>query len=437
MYQKNSQTIIDRSPEKMSDHASLFSDLNKSGIPYKGSRFYITAFLLLTLTFIGCESPGSVGEGLEPDGADVVTEQYSIDNLTSMEANTFSGKLQNSATGNVDDPVYGSFNAIALLKPSLSSAQTDTIQDDDTMTLRMIFNSDLYGDETSVADFEIYEIGELWRGNEIKYNEEVTVDYSSLVAEFQVADSDTVEVELSSEWVDKYRAYFNSDAANRDSLYSREFTGLAVVPSGDNNQVRFLRHTEVDEDNPDVTEFRVHPPEPVGDEEEEEEAVIGLLDWGSSVTLGNVPDNPDGIVLRNMDQILKTEFQLPVDELKSKNIVNASLVFNVDRSGESMSTIVRPEIETIRAHTFATTPSDLVSELFINAPRFGADLNKEEDLFKVDLTQYVLNQVYGDAEEGPLYFSVQTVNGLFYTVTLHGETAPDTLKPRLIITSVE
>ncbi len=440
MYLKNLQTITGRSPEKMSNSSDKY--LNSKEINSKGSRLSVAAFLLLIIPLIaGCESPGSVGEGLGPDGSSVTSDEYSVTDITPVEENFFSGRLSNSAVGYLEDPVYGTLNAVAVLKPVISTSAVDSLAAGDVMTLRMVFNSPVYGDSLSVSDYEIYELEEPWRGNELRYNESAPIDFSSKVAEFQVADEDTVEVELSSDWVEKYRTYFNSDAANRDSLYAREFTGLAIVAAETNSKIKFLRHTPADaEEDPAITEFRIYTTE--FDEEEEEDVEVmnslGLRDWGAYVVRSDEPDYDSGYVLHNIDRLMEVNLDLPLDELKSKNIVNASLVFSIDRMDEQMnSSIARPEVITIRAHTFSTPPADLISEIFISPPRFGADINEDEQLFKVDVTQYVLNAAYGDADEIPLYFSLQTINGILYSVKLHDNAAPQVRQPRLIITSVE
>jgi len=408
----------------------------------KGSRLSIAAFLLLIIPLIvGCESPGSVGEGLGPDGSSVTTDEYSMTDITPVEENFFSGRLSNSAMGYIEDPVYGTLNAVAVLKPVISISAVDTLVEGDTMTLRMVFNSSIYGDEQSVSDYEIFELSEQWRGNELKYNEAAPIDFSSKVAEFQVADEDTVEVELSAEWMEKYSAYFNSNDANRDSLYTREFTGLAVVPAETNSRIRFLRHTPEDpEEDPSITEFRVYTTEFDEEEEQDVEVVnsLGLRDWGAYVVRSDEPAYNSGYVLHNVDRLMEVNLNLPNEDLQSKNIVNASLVFSIDRSDEqAFSSILRPDVETIRAHTFSTPPADLISEIFITPPRFGADINEDEELFKVDVTQYVLDTVYGDVNAASLYFSAQAVNGILYSIKLHDNAAPQDRQPRLIITSVE
>ncbi len=436
MYLKNLQTTTGRSPEKMSNSS------NTKFLNSKGSRLSIAAFLLLIIPLIvGCESPGSVGEGLGPDGSSVTTDEYSVTDITPVEENFFSGRLSNSAMGYIEDPLYGTVNAVAVLKPVISTSAVDTLVEGDRMTLRMVFNPSIYGDELSVSDYEIFELSEQWRGNELKYNEAAPVDFSSKVAEFQVADEDTVEVELSAEWVEKYSTYFNSNDANRDSLYTREFTGLAIVPAETNSRVRFLRHTPADlEEDPAITEFRVYTTEFDEEEEQDVEVVnsLALRDWGAYVVRSDEPEYDSGYVLHNVDRLIEVNLDLPTEELQSKNIVNASLIFSIDRSDEQLSSsIMRPDVESIRAHTFLTPPADLISEIFVSPPRFGADINEDEELFKVDVTQYVLDTTYGDVNAAPLYFSAQAVNGILYSIKLHDNAATQDRQPRLIITSVE
>ncbi|MFO7798493.1 hypothetical protein [Rhodohalobacter sp.] len=415
---------------------------NNKFLNSKGSRLSIAAFLLLIIPLIvGCESPGSVGEGLGPDGSSVTTDEYSVTDVSSVEENFFSGGLSYSAMGYIEDPVYGTLNAVAVLKPVISTSAVDTLVEGDTMTLRMVFNSSIYGDELSVSDYEIFELEDQWRGNELKYNEAAPVDFSSKVAEFQVADEDTVEVELSAEWVEKYSTYFNSDDANRDSLYTREFTGLAIVPAETNSRVKFLRHTPADEEeDPAITEFRIYSTEFDEEEDEDVEVVssLGLRDWGAYVVRSDEPDYDSGNVLHSIDRLMEVNLNLPFEDLQSKNIVNASLIFSIDRSDEQLnSSIVRPDVESIRAHTFSTPPADLISEIFATPARFGANINEDEEIFKVDVTQYILDTTYGDVNAAPLYFSAQSVNGILYSIKLHDNAAPQDRQPRLIITSVE
>ncbi|MCH8547756.1 MAG: DUF4270 domain-containing protein [Balneolaceae bacterium] len=448
--------ITGRSPEKRSDRPSTSEpDRNNLNIAIKGSRLPVAAFLLLAaLIFAGCESGGTVGDGLGPDPDEARTTTYDVESISTVEANTFSGRLQNSAMGAFQDPLYGNLNAVSLLKPAITRAVVDEIGEDDTMSLKLTFRTPIYGDAGSVSRFEIYEVGERWRGNQLRYNSEVAVDLSAKVGEFEVADEDSIEVPLDNEWVQKFREFFNSEEANRDSLYRREFTGLAIVPVDDDSKIRFLRHSQDDdEDAPGITRFLVNSPNGNGENGDENgngddngdengngssSQFLDLIDWGSTVVRSDEPDFDDGFVLHNSERILQVDVDLPIEELSSKNIVNAKLVFVRDTEREEMtSAISRPAVTSLRGHSFQRTPSDLVSELFVNPSRFGSSLDQDNQLFSIDITQYILNYVFGDIEEGPIFVSLQTTNGILFSSDFYGSQASENLRPRIIITTVE
>jgi hypothetical protein len=444
MYRKNLLTTTGKLPEKTNNFLLSVSLMNlKRKFALKGSRFPVAAFLLLfAVVWSGCESDGMVGEGLGPDPEEAQKVTVEPGELTSIEANTYSGRLQYSGLGEVDDPVYGNVRAVALLKPSISTTQLDTLREGDTMSLLLSFSSSVYGESGGASSFEVYEAESVWRGNELRYNREVDVDYNSFVGEFQVSDEDSIEVELSQEWVDRYREYHASGSSNRDSVYVNEFPGLAIVPAGNSSSVRFIRHVEEEDEEEEtvfgVTRFLVRSADN-GDEDENDEQItnLDLRDWGTSMIRSGEPEPQNSLVLHNTGQLLKIDPDLPIDELKGRNIVNAKLVFARNDEAEQASALQRPMPEMLRGHSFRDTPSDLVSELFINSPRFNGVYDEDEKLFTIDITQYVLNEVYGDQEEGAIYISLQSVSGIFYSAQLYDEDADDLRRPRIIITSVE
>jgi hypothetical protein len=453
MYLKNLLNITGRSPAKMIDlNASKALKRNKKELAYKGSRFSIAAFLLLTAIMVGgCDSSGSVGEGLGPDEDSVNKTVLNLESLETVSSNTFSGRLQRSPMGYFEDPLYGTINAVALLKPTISRAQVDTIREGDTMSLKMHFSTVSNGVEGGVSNFEIYEVGELWRGNQLRYNSEISVDFANKVGEFQLTDEDSIEVELSDDWVQKLRVIFDAPTAERDSLYRSEFTGLAIVPSETNQRIHYLRHSQEDEDDSSVTRFLVYsdPPDENGengdngDENGDDEGpvirTLGLLDWGSSVVRSNEPESTDGIVLHNSERVLRVEVNIPKEELNTRNIVNAKLIFGLRTDVELANPgIIRPPVESIRGHSFNPVPNDLTSELFINTPRFNASIDEDVNTFRLDVTQYVLNEVYGDGDEGSIFVSLQAINGFLYSAHLFDETAAEeAMRPRIVITSVD
>jgi hypothetical protein len=444
MYLKNLLNTTGRSPEIMTDQFKAKS-INGSGmkLTQKGSRFSIAAFLLLSVLVIaGCDSTGLVGEGLVPDDSDIKQSAVEPDTFETISANTFSGRLQNSAMGYFEDPLYGNLNAVTLLKPSISRAQIEDLQPGDTMTLLLSFSSVVYGDDLAGSEFEIFEAGEIWRGNELRYNNEISVDFSNKVGEFQVTNEDSLEVELSQAWVEKLRTFFDQPTGVRDTLFVNNFPGLAIVPSAGSQNIRFIRHSREEEGSPIETRFLVYTAvEENGNGDDEDEVVgrrLDLSDWGSSVIRTDEPESTDGMVMHSIDRILKIDFDLPVEELRNRNITNATLVLTLRKDNEELfPEINRPEIRSVRGHSFTVEPSDLPSEIFTAPSRFISTINEGENTFSFNLTQYVLNEVFGERGEGPIYITLQTVNGILYSSMFYDDNAIESRRPRIVITSFE
>lgn len=427
----------------------------------KGSRFFIAAFLLLAvLTASGCDSPGSVGEEIisGSDGVEAVT--YPVDNFTILEENTFSGRLPNTPLGFVEDPVYGTIKSTALLKPGLSRALVDTIRENDSVYLMLIFDERIYGNSSSVSKFTIYEANEIWRGNQLRYNQEVEVNFSRQIGEFELADEDSLLIELDDMWLQEYIEFFNSSSANRDSLYRNTTKGLAIVPSESNQKIRFLRH--LGEEGDAITTLLVESPEDPDDngngngdddddengngddedengddEDEESPRFIDLRDWGASFTRTVQTESNGELVLHNSERIMKFVPDLPVKELSSKNIVNAQLILSKDTSREEIyPSFTRPGTTQLRAHVFSEEPADLSGEIFTLDLDFAALIDEDEDTFKINITEFVLDEVFGDNKGKALYFTIQSVNGIIFTSRFYDHTGPENKKPRLVITSV-
>lgn len=449
MYLKNLLTITGRSPEKTSNlFVNFLTFKNKNeDFAYKGSRCSVAAFLLLSvvLTAAGCDSPAPVGSDLNPDEEDITTQSFSTGPITTIDASSYTGGLQNSSMGYVEDPAYGTLRATALLKPSISKNEEDSIGADDELILKLVFNEAIYGSESATSSFEIFEIDEAWRGNELKFGDEVAVDLSSKVAEFTVSDEDTVEVPLSSEWAQKYLDFYNAPSADRDSLYRRDFRGLAIVSSEANSKLHYLSHElDVDEDSDPSQPVTIPGTavsmivSPADESDEEDEMILSMRDWGTSITRTDEPDYSENYVLHASESVLKVQLEFPEDDLESNNIVSARLIFGADQTpAENYPSVVRPGVTSMRGFALSEEPSDLRSELFLNSARLPGSFEEDLNIFSVDITDYILNDIFGDGEQqGDIYISLQE-NGLMYTTQLFDENGPENMQPRLVITSVK
>lgn len=398
----------------------------------------ISAFMVLVLLvfFSGCDNEGIVGEGLNPPGERVVTTTYDIDDIEIIEDNGFSGRLANSAMGKVDDPEYGSIISSSLLKPSINVEDLDEIPEEYRVRLKIEVNPLKYGIEPSISEYNIYEIDQRWRGREIIYNSPVSYDDTNLLGTFQLSDESSLEVDLDQDWVNRYKEHFNSESTERDSLYRFEFPGLAIVPATQNQRIDFIRTTGSTTSN-DTTETRITR-FLVENAQDSLIADVPLLDHGTSMVRSNQPESNDLVLHNTMEHLMKVDLGISPEEFEGKEIVNAQLVFTINPEPENTAPggFVRPQPELIRAHFFGSEPLDLASEIFTRSANVGANLSEDEQQFKVNVTNYFVDKLFGQANRTPLYFSLQANNGLLYSTTLYGTNAQENVRPRLIVTTI-
>lgn len=452
MYLKNLQNTTGILPAMMNKSQTIhpLKSKNSSISKNKGSRLLITAFLLLSAALItlGCESSGSVGDGLVSDEDTIERLEFDVEDIEAMDIDAYTGRLQNSPLGFAEDPFFGDIQSYFLVKPSIDTTVVGSLGEDDELSLRLLFNEDdLYGDESSVSTFEIYEVDEVWRGNQLRHGQDININFSEKVGEFQLADEDSIVVPLSKEWTEKFAEFYNSEATDRDSVYVNNFGGLAIVPADGNSKIRFIRTIIEEEDDELIPSFLVNAPvgngndndndDEIGEEEEDELLEITMRDWGSVITRSNEPTVEDGFILHNKERILRVDFDLSEEELQSKNINNVRLILSVDRQYGTEVPLTRTMTENLRAHAFPTPPRDIMAEIFSREPNFTSVLDNTGEFFSLNVTQFVLNDVFGELESGSIYVSLGSIDGRFYSTKFFGNDGPENKKPRLIITSVQ
>lgn len=402
------------------------------------SPLAVLILLFVAVLFSGCDTSGSVGSEIITDDGSTNTITVDVDNITLLDTPTFSGRLPHTSIGFLNDPVYGTVQSTAVIKPVISRAQVDTLVEDDSMLLKLIFNPEVYGDENSESKFDIFTADEIWRGTQIRYGDEISVNNQNKVGEFVIdADQDTVLVELSDEWKEDFAVYFNSDSADRDSTYRQNFTGLAIVPSRSNQNIRFLKHS-ADEDEDEITSFLVRSTSVDEDDEEViEDEILDARDWASFFSRSNEPEAGNSFVVHNTNNVLRIKPDLPAESFSGKNIVNAQLfLYKNNAPDNSAPNITRPPLTQVRAHIFDEQPADLMAEIFTTNANFFSNNEEEEELFDINITQFVLDEVYGSQENRELYITIQAVNGILYS-THFFDSSDDTLNPKIVITTVE
>lgn len=445
MYRKNLQITTERLQEMINklNAFQLFPEpkINKT-LSNRGSRLMIAAFLLLTITFpfMGCESGGSVGSDIIPNNDGIDSQTVGFNEINRLNENDFSGRLTHTSLGYVDDPLYGTIESVALIKPVIiRSSDLESIQEDDRMQLRLEFRDEIFGNRSATSEFKIYEVGELWRGNQLRYNEQIDVDSATEVGEFQMQNEQVITVDLNEEWTRKFADFYNSESADRDSTYRNNFTGLAIVPSKNNQNLRFLR-TGSDPDDPELESTRFIVNSPVDDTEDDDDVVteLSLRDWGASYLRTDIPEQNSGFTLHSTETILELIPNISADQFSSRNISNATLVLTKNQNVEQLQPdFERLSPDIVQLHVFEEKPRDIIAEVFTRDPDFFKINEDDEDVFLVDITQYVLNRVYGESSDDKLYLTTQISNGLLYSTQFYDMNAPEELRPRIVITFIK
>lgn len=450
MYRKNLQITTERLQE-MINKLSAFQFFPEAKLiktlSNKGSRSMIAAFLLLTLTFpfMGCESGGTVGSDLIPTDDGIDSRTIGFNDINVYNENTFSGRLTNTALGYVDDPLYGTVESVALIKPAIIRTNLDSIRTDDKMQLRLEFRDEIFGNRSANSEFKVYEVGELWRGNQLRYNRPIEMGHSVEVGEFQVQADSVITVDLSEEWTRKFAEFYNSESAQRDSIYRNNFSGLAIVPTQNNQSLRFLK-TGSNPEQPDLalTRFIVNSPVEEDDSDDEdaegEDGVteLGLRDWGTSYLRTDIPEQNSGFTVHNTETILELIPNLSADQFSSRNISNATLVLTKNQNVEQLQPdFERLSPDLVQLYVFEEKPTDIMAEVFTRDPDFFRINEDDSNVFLVDVTQFVLNQVYGESTSDKLFLTTQLTNGLLYSTQFYDLSAPEELRPRIVITFIK
>lgn len=387
---------------------------------------YLLFMVLSCLTLFGCEDPGLVGSGFTDTGTDIKVDTIQISNMGSHSFSHFSGRLSHISSGRFNDPVFGDLEAIGLIKPGLSAADDDTMQADANMKLRFIINQDeIYGDGEAAADFDLVELDQIWRGKAWKINDVVQLSPNPPVASFSVGDQDTIDISLSSQWVEKYRDFFVDESANRDSLYRIEFPGLAVVPRNTAKIVPF---------NADSSLFIIENPD-------EDTLQLSPNDWAYSLNRTNSQQAPAGTFKMHStyENIINFDMQLNRDALGTVNISRVELVFyeNAELLANSLPPgASRPGFSS--AGLFIAEPEDVPLALDAGSAVVQGQYNEDDSSIRFNLTTFT-NSILLDELPAELkfYLTIQSNNGLIHSSLLYNNQAPISQKPKLIITSVQ
>lgn len=385
--------------------------------------------VLLCITFFATckDNEGPVGSGII-SVSDIKNDTLMVSNFSKLTFDGYSGKFDSTPIGSYNDQLFGNFEAIAYIKPSIRGVNTDTTirGGDYSMYLDLAFDSTFtYGDTLATTNFNIYKITESWRGNENRMSDQINYDDSKIIASFSRTNEDRIRIKLDDEWMYEYADVLDDTTGAQDSTYYYGFYGLAIAPENGSTKIsyplskssRFYLISETQEDT-------VH---------------ANLQDWDYALIRDNVNETPDRLTLINsLESLYNFKVKDLVADFSKQNLLNAELILyeDVDQLNNSLPDgHVRTESSTI-ALRFGEE-ADLDFDLYFRDANTTGKYDKDLKAYKVDITSLINSYLYDNPPSDELYLYLRHAEGLLRSTILFDDSAPDDLKPKLILTTVD
>ncbi|MEX0608784.1 MAG: hypothetical protein WD016_10545 [Balneolaceae bacterium] len=393
---------------------------------HKGLAAFCIPLLTLLILFTGCEAPGSVG-GDFVDKSELTFDTLSISNIQPQSYNGYTGRLTFVTMGNYSDPVFGDIEARALLKPTRSTSMPEgelLDSDEYSMQLQLVMDSlSTSGDTLSPANYSVYEVTSQWNGSTFRLDSELSYNETNLVGSFSITNEDTVTVDLSDEWKNTFAGYLQNDAPDADSVYQYEFRGLALVADDGAGKLSFPRMASsrflaINTEDPDTTNFSVR-------------------DWAYNLNRTGETTQSDVSALHNtVEGMLLLNIEGLIEEFEDNNLIRAEIVFY-----EAID-----ELEGLPANHVRRTVNSIGMDIGVEEDpaydfQFGAleatgSRNSSDGSFRINITNYINNTIYGTEDRTDLYIGIGSNTGDLKSALIYNQNAPENLLPKLIITSL-
>lgn len=404
----------------------------------------IVAFLFsvcFAAFFTACSDEGTVGGGLSGAETNVQYDTLEVAGLRVDTLISYTGNLIFFSTGRFQDPLFGDITAVGLFKPFLAS-NDDTLRFDNNTQVILnltVVPDTVYGDTLSAQQFGLYEAEELWRANQWRIRDNIQTG-AAPIATFSVGDDDTAQVPLPDEWVDEYGKFFNSFNDNRDSVFVRQFFGLVLRPEGSDKIVTV---------NPFNTTFLatnidvIDTDSVATDTTRLDSLSFGLREWAFSVERSNVNPSPQSSLklISTFERVIRFDYDFDFENIETRNIAKVELIFYVDKLlleqsiNQAGAAAVRPVSETL--NLYYLEGDELPQSLSSNPTVGQADYNEEDEAYRFNITQPVLNGFFeATSDERVFYLTIgdhQGIiqSGLIFNSLIEGKA------PKVVVTYVE
>jgi hypothetical protein len=389
--------------------------------------------LIICSIFLGLsggESPGSVGSDLTKSKAEVETDTIFVEGFQAIQPNSYSGELSFFSAGVYDDPLFGSIEANGFLKPALID-DSNNIEGDAKMLLRVILDEDqVYGDDSATQEFNVYEIGELWRDRALSIYDDIQINTFQKVGELTVGTRDSLDVELSQRWVSKYRRLVNSEDA--DSLYKYDFFGLAIVPNNENKIIPLSSSS---------TRFVIQNPEA-------DTFDVATGEWGynlkrtedSSFPQGSLPLSSTYESVIHFGELVTSEIDIQASGLSKAELILYENSSVMEQSLQSEpATVQRPDKPTAYLHL--ADPKDIPENIDPGAPQEGrieGTYSPSEGTYRFNITNRIERIIQGGRPEEREFYVTLPNDGVIKQSLIYtdSEQVQVDKRPKILITSL-
>ncbi len=398
----------------------------------KGFVSLCIPLLALLFIFNGCEDPGSVGSDYV-DKPTLTFDTLSISQTDFLSYKGYSGRLGFIPIGHYSDALFGEIDVKGFLKPSRAPAIPDSIKLDESFDVKLELALDSlenYGDTLSQTNFTVYEITSPWRSNALNIDDDI--QYGDIVGSFTVGDQRNIVVDLSQQWIDKYKAFFyNTDeVADIDSSYNYNFGGLAIVSDQQDSKISFSRS--------DGTKF-LFINGAVSDTTDT--LAVPLRDWGFTLDRAGAvtPNNtyPIHTTLEGMIGITMPDSLLRADN-NTKNIIRADLIFyeaEQELEANLPPNHIRLPIASLNMH-LKERIEPVYEYQFGSIEFLGVPTNEDKPAFQINITNYVNDVIFGGESRRELILGAGSTSGALRSTLLYNENAAENVRPKIIITSL-
>lgn len=340
-----------------------------------------------------------------PPETQLESDTIKVTDFNISNVGAYTGNNQNFSFGAYSDAALGDLDVTGMWIPRLATVATvDTLTATDQLKMSFSITSQ-YGDTSSSATYEIYEIDQFWRASSWRPDSTLQLGNSPIMT-FTVTNEDSIVVPLPDVWADQYKDLFQlrfdtTMNSQVDSIFARSFNGLAIRAASGTNRI-------------------------MSSEALNTRLIIEKADTSHTITTyksaykydrTNAPDySGQGIVpiFSNFEQLIGFDFTVNSDDalvingqtIRSKAISRAELL--IYRDTETLEQTL-PDGHTRplpnRLNVYRSDPQSLFFDIAGN-PVYRTSFNEETSTHRINLTNLLNSIILGAQQNEGRYYAV-------------------------------